>query len=488
MTRSGVERPLNEIHEGCGVFGVFGHPDAAKIAYLGLHALQHRGQESAGIVTSDGQHLHIHRQMGLVADVFTEAILKRLPGPHAIGHVRYSTAGSSSLQNAQPIRCQFSGGALALAHNGNIVNFQELRQDLMDRGHVFHSTSDSEVLLHLVASSPGRTLADRVAQMMARAQGAYSLVLLSPNELVAVRDPRGFRPLVLGRFEREGDGKGTEAVVVASETTSLDLIGARYEREILPGEILVVHKGDRMVECTSHHPLPPHPLSRCVFEYIYFARPDSIVFGQQVYAVRKELGRQLAREEPVPEADLVIPVPDSGVAAAIGYAEVLDVPFDMGLIRSHYVGRTFIEPEQRIRHFGVKLKLNPVAHLVRNRVVVIVDDSIVRGTTSRKIVEMVRSQNPRAVHLRISSPPTRWPCYYGIDTPSREELVASRLPSVQEIAQAVTADSVGYLSVPGMHRAVSGLISGGFCDACFTGNYPVPVQPGYCPHSDWTDS
>lgn len=472
---------MNEIHDECGVFGVFGHPDAAKIAYLGLHALQHRGQESAGIATADGNRLHIHRQMGLVADVFTGPVLQWLPGPHAIGHVRYSTAGSSSLQNAQPIRCLFAGGALALAHNGNLVNFHELRGELMERGHVFHSTSDSEVLLHLVASSQGRTLADRVAHMMERAKGAYSLVLLSPEELVAVRDPRGFRPLVLGRL----DG----AVVVASETTSLDLIGARFEREILPGEVLTVHRGgsggDAVV--SSSQPLPPQPLARCVFEHIYFARPDSIVFGQQAYAVRKELGRQLAREQPVPDADVVIPVPDSGVAAAIGYAEALDVPFDMGLIRSHYVGRTFIEPEQRIRHFGVKLKLNPVSNLFRNRVVVIVDDSIVRGTTSRKIVEMVRAQNPRAVHLRISSPPTRWPCFYGIDTPSREELIASRLSTMQEIAEVVTADSVGYLSVSGMHRAVSGQASGGYCDACFTGDYPIPIEPGYRPHQDDPD-
>lgn len=482
MTPSGLGPPLKEIHDECGVFGVFGHQDAAKIAYLGLHALQHRGQESAGIVTADGDRLHIHRQMGLVADVFTGPVLQRLPGSHAIGHVRYSTAGSSSLQNAQPIRCLFAGGALALAHNGNIVNFHELRRDLMQRGHVFHSTSDSEVLLHLVASSPGRTLADRVTHMMERAKGAYSLVLLSPSELVAVRDPRGFRPLVLGRL----DG----AVVVASETTSLDLIGAKVEREVLPGEVVTAHRGGEggePVEVASIQPLPPQPLARCVFEHIYFARPDSIVFGQQAYAVRKELGRQLAREQPVPDADLVIPVPDSGVAAAIGFAEVLDVPFDMGLIRSHYVGRTFIEPEQRIRHFGVKLKLNPVSNLFRNRVVVIVDDSIVRGTTSRKIVEMVRSQNPRAVHLRISSPPTRWPCFYGIDTPSREELVASRLTTMEEIAEVVTADSVGYLSVPGMHRAVSGQASGGYCDACFTGDYPIPVEPEYRPHQDRSD-
>ena len=456
----------------CGVFGIFGHGDAAKITYLGLHALQHRGQESAGIVTANGDDLFIHRQMGLVADIFTAEVLRRLPGYHAIGHVRYSTSGSSSLQNAQPMQCHIAGGRLALAHNGNLVNFTSLRQRLMADGHVFQSTSDSEVFLHLVASAPGGNLVERVAFMMQRVRGAYSLLLLSPRELVAVRDPRGFRPLVLGRL----DG----SVVFASETTSLDLIGARYEREVLPGEVVAVSAAG-MESCEPMEPVPP---ARCVFEQIYFARPDSIVFGRQAYGVRKELGRQLAREQPVPDADLVIPVPDSGVAAAIGYAEILDVPFDMGLIRSHYVGRTFIEPEQRIRHFGVKLKLNPVADLFRGRVVVIVDDSIVRGTTSRKLVEMVRSQEPRAIHLRISSPPTRWPCYYGIDTPSREELIASRFQSPEEIAAMVTADSVGYLSVEGMHRAVSGHPNSGYCDACFTGNYPVPIESDYSPHRE----
>lgn len=467
---------MEEIREGCGVFGIFGCPDAAKIAYLGLHALQHRGQESAGIVSSDGEKLYIHRQMGLVADVFSAQVLEGLRGQSAIGHVRYSTAGSSSLQNAQPIRCLFAGGALALAHNGNLVNYHSLRRHLMEKGHVFHTTSDSEVLLHLVASAPGRTLSERVAHMMEHALGAYSLVILSTRELVAVRDPRGFRPLVLGRLPQPNG----DAVVVTSETTSLDLIGAIYEREVQPGEILSVAweegKG-RKIKMTSFCPLPPQPLARCIFEHIYFARPDSIVFGQQAYLVRKELGRQLAREQPVEGADIVIPVPDSGVAAAIGYAEVLDVPFDMGLIRSHYVGRTFIEPEQRIRHFGVKLKLNPVARLIEDRVVVIVDDSIVRGTTSRKIVQMVRSKGAREVHLRISSPPTRWSCFYGIDTPCKEELIASRLGDWAEIARAITADSVGYLSVEGLHRAVCGVYGGGFCDACFTGNYPVPVEP-----------
>jgi len=459
---------LKQLHDECGVFGVFGHPDAATITYLGLHALQHRGQESAGMVTTEGRHLNLHRQMGLVVDVFSEDVLSRLSGTSAIGHVRYSTAGSSSLQNAQPIKCMFEGGALALAHNGNIVNSDELQGYLKKNGHVFQSTSDSEVLLHLVATAYYDDIPKAVSGMMDKALGAYSMVLLSPDKLVAVRDPRGFRPLVMGRL----DG----AVVVASETTSLDLIGATVEREIEPGEIVVASEdGVRSIQAK-----PAREPARCVFEHIYFARPDSEVFGQQAYTVRKELGRQLAREQPVEDADLVIPVPDSGVSAAIGFAEIQDAPFDMGLVRSHYVGRTFIEPEQRIRNFGVKLKLNPVPELVRGRVVVVVDDSIVRGTTSRKIVEMVRARSPKAVHLRISSPPTRWPCYYGIDTPSREELIASSM-SVEEITKLTTAESLGYLSVEGMHRAVSGAGKGGYCDACFTGNYPVRTDRNWPP-------
>lgn len=454
---------MHHFHEECGVFGVFGHPDAATVAYLGLHALQHRGQESAGIVTSDGHTLHLYRQMGLVADVFTAEALKRLPGSAAIGHVRYSTAGSSTLQNAQPIRALFHGGELAIAHNGNLPNCNRLRRELMARGHIFRSTSDTEVLLHLLSSSSG-SLLERIATMMRVAPAAYSLVMLTTDRLVALRDPHGFRPLVIGRL----DG----AVVVASETTSLDLIGASYEREIEPGEVVMV-SGEGKVE--THYPLPRMEPHRCIFEYIYFARPDSLVFGRVTYAVRKEMGRQLAREQCVPYADMVVPVPDSGVAAAIGYAEEAGLPFDMGLIRSHYVGRTFIEPEQGIRHFGVKLKLNPVRELLRGRCVVVIDDSIVRGTTSRKIVQMVRNAGAREVHLRISSPPTSWPCYFGIDTPLRDELIAARISSIKDLAAELTADSVGYLSVEGMHRAV-GSNGDGFCDACFTGHYPVPLE------------
>lgn len=466
---------MKDIHDECGVFGIFGHKDAATIAYLGLHALQHRGQESAGIVSSDGETLHLYRQMGLVADVFSADVLKRLPGASAIGHVRYSTAGSSTLQNAQPMRCTYEGGSIALAHNGNIVNFRHVREGLMRRGHVFQSSSDSEALLHLVAASQAEGLPGRVAQMMQQARGAYSLAILTPRELVAVRDPHGFRPLVLGRL----DG----ATVVASETTSLNLIGATYEREVLPGEIVVVDGAG----VRSWLPLEPRRPARCVFEHVYFSRPDSVVFGKQVYLVRKEFGRQLARECPVPGGEVVIPVPDSGTPAAAGFAQESGLPFEMGLIRSHYVGRTFIEPEQRIRHFGVKLKLAPVPEILRDRVVVVVDDSIVRGTTSRKIVEMVRSRGAREVHLRISSPPTRWPCFYGIDTPSREELIAARIDDLSVLAGELTADSVGYLSPEGMHQVVSGGDGEGWCDACFTGNYPVPAEDGYAPHSDRPD-
>jgi len=464
---------LDHFRDGCGVFGIYGHPEAVTLTYLGLHALQHRGQESAGIVSSDGQRLSIHKGMGLVADVFTADVLKRLRGFSAIGHVRYSTSGASTFQNAQPIKCMFRGGDLALAHNGNLVNFHSLRTHLMQKGHIFQSSSDSEVLLHLIASEGREDIIEGLMRTMKLAQGAYSLVLLGVDFLVAMRDPRGFRPLCLGRV----DG----SLVVASETTSLDLIGATYEREVMPGEIFVASR-DGIKEFMFGGSVP---VTRCVFEFIYFARPDSIVFSRQAYEVRKELGRQLALEKPVHNADVVIPVPDSGVAAGIGYAQALDLPFDMGLIRSHYVGRTFIEPEQKIRHFGVKLKLNPVSALLKDRVVVIVDDSIVRGTTSRKIVEMVRSKGAKEVHLRISSPQTRWPCFYGIDTPSKDELIASRLASEEEIAKAVTADSVGYLSVEGMYKAISGKpMNTGFCDACFTGKYPVQPESSYSPDTE----
>jgi amidophosphoribosyltransferase len=451
---------MDKFHEECGVVGVYGHDEAATLAYLSLYALQHRGQESAGIVASNGEALIAHRGMGLVADIFGHDILSRLEGRLAIGHNRYSTSGSTVLKNCQPFVVEWAQGALAIAHNGNLVNAEELRDKLERRGSIFQSTSDTEVIIHLIAASNGSTLLERIVDALAQVRGAYSLVFMTEDQIIAARDPSGFRPLALGRI---GDGW-----VVASETCAFDLIEARYEREIQPGEILMI--GKRGVE--SVRPFPPAPRHNCVFEYIYFARPDSQVFGRNVYEVRKGLGRQLARESGVP-ADIVIPVPDSGVPAAIGYAEEAGIPFEMGLIRNHYVGRTFIEPQNSIRHFGVKVKLNALHQVLEGKRVVVVDDSIVRGTTSKKLVTMIRAAGAREVHMRISSPPTTNPCYYGIDTPTKEELIASS-QSLETIRAYLGADSLAYLSVPGMYRFTGGEGTG-FCDACFTGNYPVAL-------------
>jgi amidophosphoribosyltransferase len=451
---------VDKFHEECGVVGVYGHEEASTLAYLSLYALQHRGQESAGIVASNGDALIAHRGMGLVADIFDHDILSRLEGRLAIGHNRYSTAGSTVLKNCQPFVVEWAQGALAIAHNGNLVNAEQLRDKLERRGSIFQSTSDTEVIIHLIAASTGTTLLERIVDALSQVRGAYSLVFMTEDRVIAARDPHGFRPLVLGRV---GDGW-----VVASETCAFDLIEAKYEREIEPGEIVMI--GARGVE--SVRPFPPAERHHCVFEYIYFARPDSLVYGRNVYEVRKELGRQLARESPVP-ADIVIPVPDSGVPAAIGYAEEARIPFEMGLIRNHYVGRTFIEPQSSIRHFGVKVKLNALREVLDGKRVVVVDDSIVRGTTSKKLVTMIRQGGAREVHVRISSPPTTNPCYYGIDTPTREELIASSQPR-EAIRAYLGADSLAYLSIPGMYRFVNG-DGGGFCDACFTGNYPVAL-------------
>jgi amidophosphoribosyltransferase len=449
----------DKFREECGVVGVYGHPEAATLAYLGLYALQHRGQESAGIVASNGEALIAHRGMGLVADIFDQDILARLEGPIAIGHNRYSTSGSTVLRNCQPFVVEWAQGALAIGHNGNLVNADELRAHLEARGSIFQSTVDSEVIIHLIAASTAETLTGRIVDALTQVRGAYSLVFLTRDRLIAARDPDGFRPLVLGRL---GD-----AVVVASESCALDLIATTYEREIEPGEIVTVD--ERGIE--SVKPFPPRPRHRCVFEYVYFARPDSRVFGRNVYEVRKALGSQLARESPV-AADIVIPVPDSGVPAAIGYAEEARLPFEMGLIRNHYVGRTFIEPTSSIRHFGVKVKLNALREVLNGKRVVVVDDSIVRGTTSRKLVQMIRHAGAREVHVRISSPPTTGPCFYGIDTPTSEELIASA-HSIEEIREYLGADSLAYLSVAGLYGfADEG--GAGFCDACFTGRYPIP--------------
>ncbi|MFO0693022.1 MAG: amidophosphoribosyltransferase [Polyangiales bacterium] len=459
-----LDRDLDDdhFHDQCGVFGVFGADEAANLTYLGLHSLQHRGQEAAGIVTSNGEQLFVHRGMGLVQDVFSAPVIEKLPGNRAIGHVRYSTAGGSHVKNAQPIAVDCSIGSIAVAHNGNLTNYVELRQELEAEGSIFSTSSDTEVFVHLIARSKATDMVERVAEALHRVEGAYSLVFLSPDQLVAVRDPHGLRPLCLGQL---GD-----AYVVASEPPAFHLMGADYVRDVEPGEMIVVNKfGIR-----SLFPFGKQSRGKkfCIFEYVYFARPDASFGGISVYEARKRMGKVLAQDCPA-EADIVIPVPDSGVAAALGFSEQAGIPFELGLIRSHYVGRTFIEPQQSIRHFGVRLKLHPVMDMLRGKRVCVIDDSIVRGTTSRKIVKMIRDAGAKEVHLRISSPPTAWPCFYGIDTPTRSELIASKY-SPEEVARFVTADSLGYLSIEGLHRAVGGE---GYCDACFSGNYPVAVQP-----------
>jgi amidophosphoribosyltransferase len=457
---------LDKFREECGVVGVYNHPEAANLVYLALYALQHRGQESAGIVSSDGSGLISHRQMGLVADVFNEEIIKRLKGKIAIGHNRYSTSGESHLKNVQPIVVEYAQGPMAIAHNGNLVNAQILRDELESSGSIFQSTSDTEVVVHLIATSREKSLMGRIVEALSRVRGAYSMVFLTLDLMIAARDPMGFRPLVIGRFKA---GKNKGSYVVVSETCALDLIEAEYVREVEPGEIVTF--GPKGME--SLKPFPPSPHAKCIFEYIYFSRPDSNLYGRNVYQVRKEFGRQLGRESSVP-ADLVTPVPDSGVPAAIGYAEESGLPLEFGLIRNHYVGRTFIEPQQSIRHFGVKIKLNAQREVLAGKRVVVVDDSIVRGTTSRKIIRMLRDAGAVEVHLRISSPPTVGPCYYGIDTPNRRELIGSS-HSVEEIRKYIGADTLAYLSREGMYVPFNGN-AGGFCDACFSGQYPVHFE------------
>jgi amidophosphoribosyltransferase len=452
---------FDKFHEECGVFGIYGHADAANLTYLGLYALQHRGQESAGIVSTDGKKLFSEKSMGLVADIFTEDRIKKLPGHAAIGHNRYSTTGDSVSINIQPILVNFAMGGLAIAHNGNLVNAGILKAELEAYGSIFQSTMDSEVIIHLIAQSRLPNLHERIVDALQHVQGSYSLLLLAEDELIGVRDPHGFRPLVLGEING--------SYVLASETCALDLIEATYIREIEPGEMVVINRAG----IHSSFPFKRADPSHCIFEFIYFARPDSYVFGQNVYTTRKEFGRQLARETGI-EADVVIPVPDSGVPAALGYAEEAGVPFGLGLIRNHYVGRTFIEPRQAIRHFGVKIKLNPVKDVLRGKRVVVVDDSIVRGTTSKKIIKMIRNAGAAEVHMRISSPPTMYPCYYGIDTPNRQELIAST-HSIEEIRKYITADTLGYISMEGVRKVVDRPIN--YCVACFCGDYPVPF-PG----------
>lgn len=487
----------------CGIFGVFGHPEAANITYLGLHALQHRGQESAGIVSADDGQLIIHRSMSLVQSGFSPDDLLRLRGDKSIGHVRYSTAGDSDVNNAQPLAINYQLGSLAVAHNGNLTNHDQLRKRLEERGSIFQTSADTEAIVHLIAISEAETLVERIVDALQQVAGAYSLLFTDGHKLVAVRDPMGFRPLCIGmmapRSQSRGgstppmgrEGSNRPAYVVSSEPTSFDLIGAEMLRDIAPGEMVVIDDDG----LHSSRPFDSAPRRMCIFEYVYFARPDSSLGGANVYGVRQACGRKVIEENPVPDATpadtVVIPVPDSGVPAAIGLSNHTGLPFEMGLIRSHYVGRTFIEPSQSIRHFGVKLKLNPNRGALRGKRVIVVDDSIVRGTTSRKLVGMLRAAGATEVHVRISSPPTQWPCYYGIDTPTRAELIASS-HSVDEICKYLRADSLGYLSLQGLvdavHAAEQGAAEGevalprdSYCHACFSGSYSVPFDGGEQP-------
>ena len=449
--------------ESCGVFGVFGHEDAAKLTYFGLYALQHRGQESGGIVTSTGKLIHEHKGMGLVPEVFNESILNGLPGHIGIGHVRYSTTGSSILKNAQPFVVTHAGKTLAIAHNGNLTNAGKLRVDLEKRGSIFQTTMDSEIIMHLLARNIQGGVEEAMVKAVSEIQGAYCCVLITEDKLMAFRDPNGFRPLCLGMLNG--------SYIVASETCALDLIDAQYIRDVDPGEILTIDKGG----IRSIKPLGEQRKTLCIFEYIYFARPDSNIFGQNVYAVRKRLGRKLAQEYRL-EADFAMPFPDSGNYAAIGFCHESGIPLEMGVIRNHYVGRTFIEPAQSMRDFGVKVKLNPVREILNQKRVVIVEDSIIRGTTSKMRIKTLREAGAKEVHMVVSCPPHRYPCYYGIDFPTKSELIASQ-HTVEEVKTFIGLDSLCYLSLPGMLEA-TGLEQSSFCLACFDGDYPIQVEEG----------
>jgi amidophosphoribosyltransferase len=461
---------FDKFKDECGVMAVHNHAEASTLTYLGLHQLQHRGQESAGIVASDGGRMHVHKAMGEVAEIFTEEVLGKLPGNLAIGHTRYSTTGDSAVLNAQPIMVDCNKGMISLAHNGNLVNAWEIRARLEAQGSIFQTTSDTEVIVHLIAQSKEHTLPEAVCDALRRIEGAFSLVLMTRDRIFAVRDPRGFRPLSMGRI-RNGAGSERDTIVFASETCAFDLIGAVYERDVKPGEMVVV--GPEGI--SSRFFAAEMKQSSCIFEHVYFSRPDSVVFGRSVQASREALGRQLAKESGVP-ADIVVPVPDSGVTAALGYAAEAGIPFRFGLIRNHYVGRTFIEPEQRVRDFGVKLKLNPVRSLLAGKRVVLIDDSIVRGTTSRKIVRMVRDAGATEVHVRISCPPTISPCYYGVDTPEKSQLIAAN-KSVEEIRDYIGADTLAYLSINGLREACAEGEKTTYCTSCYTGIYPTEFVP-----------
>ncbi len=456
----------DKLREECGIFGVAGADDAAAMVALGLHALQHRGQEAAGITCRDGREFYSHRALGPVAGNFDrEDVINSLKGDSACGHVRYSTTGAGTLRNIQPLEADLASGGFAIAHNGNISNAMALREELVRHGSIFQSTSDTEVIIHMIATSKFRTLLDRFIDALRRVEGAYSLICMTADGMIACRDPLGIRPLVMGRI---GD-----AHVFASETVALDLVGAEYERSIEPGEVVVVTNG----ELRSHRPFHPAKPRPCIFEHVYFSRPDSIVDGNSVYSVRKEIGAQLAIENPV-EADFVIPVPDSGTPAALGYAERSGIPFELGIIRSHYIGRTFIQPGDGVRHLGVKLKHNANKPLVDGKRIVLVDDSIVRGTTSLKIVQMMREAGAAEVHMRIASPPTMHSCFYGVNTPKREKLLAA-MKSVEQMCEYIQADSLSFISIEGLYRAVGEEtrhdIQPQYCDACFTGAYPTPL-------------
>ncbi len=463
--------PFDKLREECGVMAVYNHPDAARLTYWGLYALQHRGQESAGIATADGQNVNDMKGMGLVSEIFTDDVLAKLPGHMAIGHTRYSTTGDSALLNAQPISVESTRGLIAIAHNGNLVNLGNSKERLERDGAVFQTTSDSEIIIQLIAHSKASTLVDCIADSLSQVEGAFSIVMMTRNRIFAARDPHGFRPLSMGRIL--GVDGAPDTFVFASETCAFDLLHARYERDVKPGELVMVSEEgvtSRYFDTTTRQ-------ASCIFEHVYFARPDSKIYGRWVQRSREEMGRQLARESHV-DADLVVPVPDSGVTAALGYAAESKIPFNLGLIRNHYVGRTFIQPEQRVRDFGVRMKLNPVRSLLEGKRVILIDDSIIRGTTSRKIVRMVRAAGAKEVHLRISCPPTISPCFYGVDTPSKKDLIAAN-NSIEEIRKYIEADSLAYLSLVGLTHActtgepVEGLSPGDFCTACYTGDYPT---------------
>jgi amidophosphoribosyltransferase len=461
-----MHEDFDHLHEECGVFGILGHAEASAHTALGLHALQHRGQEAAGIVSFDGKHFYTHRALGLVGDNFNSAeIMKKLKGHIAVGHNRYSTTGDTLLRNVQPLYGDFSFGGLAVAHNGNLTNAMSLRKQLIDIGCLFQSTSDTEVIIHLIALSKQTTVEDRLFDALSRVEGAYSLVVMSDNTLIGVRDPYGVRPLVMGKL---GD-----AIILASETCALDIVGAQYVRDVEPGEIVIITaEGIRSLK-----PFPKVQKRFCIFEYVYFSRPDSLSEGYNVYETRQRIGAELSRESPV-DADVVVPVPDSGIPGAIGYAKASGIAFELGIIRNHYVGRTFIEPSDHVRHLGVKLKHNGNRAVLQGKRVILVDDSIVRGTTSKKIVNLVREAGAKEVHMRIASPPTTHSCFYGVDTPTRDQLLAAK-HSLAEMAKLIDADSLAFISLDGMYRAVSGISRNNaapqFCDACFSGDYPIPL-------------